>query len=70
MNTLLWFKSSLSGCKTIAITGILQVIFMHIIALKLTIFEVANFAPDLGKVIHMFSLDFINNYAIFKVVWI
>ena len=40
----------------------------QLFASKLTIFEVTNFAPALSEVIHMFSLVFINNYAIFKVV--
>ena len=42
--------------------------YAYLFASKLKIFEVTNFAPDLPKLICMFSLNFINNYAIFKVV--
>ena len=40
----------------------------YLVALKLTIFEVTNLSLAPPKVIYMFSLVFINNYATFKVV--
>ena len=53
----IWFKSSHSDCKTISVTGIPPVlVYAHLVALKLTIFEVTNLSLPLYKVIHIFNL--------------
>ena len=64
---MLWFRSSLSGCKTITITGFPPIYtYAQLFPSKLIVFEVTNFARVPYKVIAMFSLDFINNYASLK----
>ena len=65
---LIWFQSSLSGCKTIAVTGNpLIYTYAQLFASDFIVIEVTNLALFLHQVISMFSLDFINYCATFKV---
>ena len=65
-----WFGSNpvFLIVKQLPLLEFLQFILMHTwLHLKLILFEVTNFAPDLYEVIPVFSLDFNNNCFIFKV---
>ena len=54
---LIWFKSSHSIRKAITVTGIPPIlVYAHLVALKLTIFEVTNLSLALHKVFHIFNL--------------
>ena len=54
---LIFFKSCHSDCKTITVTGIPPIlVYAHLVALKLAIFEVTNLSLSLHKVIHIFDL--------------